>query len=533
MSDLFAHFAIEDRDGQRRFVHAPPDLWSLIATARRFGSATLVVEGDERFSYDEIFARADALAAAMGVTPGDRVAIAMRNRAEWIIAFLAIIRAGGVAVLLNSRGSPAEMMAAVQECGPALVLADRHRREVLQAGGYAGRLIATADFPASDAVARPPVVRQPEDPAVIMFTSGTSGRVKGAVLSHRNMVHALMGIQRSGLMILATMAERMGVAPEALIANAPPMGVLLVYPLFHISGIGSGFLSTLLAGGKIVIMRRWDVETAFQLVEAEKLTNIGTVPTMLWDILQHPALGNYDLTSIRSVGIGGQAVPRNLLDAARKALPHAVFGTGYGQTETSGVYAMIMGEEFDAHPGTSGRVSDLIEARVIGVDGAELTPGHVGELCARGPVVMQGYWNNPDDTAATLDADGWLKTGDIGMIDSNGYVTVVDRKKDMVISGGENIYCAEVERVISQLPEAHEFAAFGIPDERLGELLVAVVAGDNIDEQQVIDHVAEHLARYKAPGRVAVVPGPLPRNLMDKVDKVALRQLWPQLIGDE
>lgn len=533
MHDLFSAFELVERDGMRQFARAPADLRSLLDSARRHGPATLIVEGERRVTYAEVFARADALAGALGIEAGERVAIAMRNQAEWMIGFLAIVHAGGVAVLVNSRGAPGELAAAVADTDPALVLADEPRAALLRESGFDGRLILPADYPDPNGdPPAPPPAAGPDDPSVIMFTSGTTGRVKGAVLTNRNMVHALMGVQRAGLIILKATADRLGMEPGALIAQAPPVGVLLVYPLFHVSGLTAAFLSTMLGGGKVAVMRRWDADEALQLIAAERLTNLAAVPTMLWDLINRARLDDADLSSLRNVGVGGQALQRTLLDATSAAVPHAVLGTGYGMTETTGSVAMVLGEDFLAHPVSAGRVMDIVDMKVIDAAGAALGPGKVGEICARGPVVMQGYWNRPEDTAAVLSPDGWLRTGDVGTIDAEGYLTIVDRKKDMVISGGENIYCAEVERVLGQIPRVTEYAAFGIPDERLGELLVAAVVGDGIDEGEVIEHVAVHLARYKAPGRVAIVPGPLPRNHMEKVDKAALRAAWPELIGD-
>jgi acyl-CoA synthetase (AMP-forming)/AMP-acid ligase II len=330
-------------------------------------------------------------------------------------------------------------------------------------------------------------------------------------------------------MVLFNTAKKMGLPVEDLIKRLPQQANLLVYPLFHISGLGASFLSPFLAGSKIVILPRWDAQDAASAIAREKITMFSGVPTMLWDILQGASVNHADLSSLTNVGTGGQALPINLLDAMRELCPNAVMGTGYGMTETTGTVAMALGEDFLRKRESAGRLLPLLDIRIEGPDGSTLATGEAGEIVVRGAQVMQGYWKLPDDTASVLSPDGWLHTGDIGYVDEEGYIFIVDRKKDMVISGGENIYCAEVERVLSEMPEITECAAFGIPDDRMGELLVAAVRADGITPEQVQDHVANRLAGYKAPAHVVFVKNSLPRNQLDKVDKVALRAAWPEI----
>lgn len=541
-------FELGERDGIRQFVAAPADLNQLIDAARRHGDKTFIVEGDRRLTFEQVFQWRDRLVPLLGINPGDRVAICMRNRTEWIIAYLAAVKAGGVAALLNSRGSPAELVAMIDEVTPTLVLADSERATLISDGGYEGRLIdltspsidagegvhpsvagATATTPAQvDGENR---TTQPNDPVTILFTSGTTGRVKGAVLSHRNLTTGLLSMQLSGIQVLHHMAAKYGMEPEALMAAAPPQAVLLVYPLFHISGLGSAFLSPLFSGTKVVIMRRWDAQEAVRLIKDEGITMFTGVPTMLWDVLHKAKLSEADLSGLRNVASGGQALPVNLLEEIRVVCPQAAMGTGYGMTECSGAIAQAVGDDFTRQPASAGRVLPLVDVRIEAPDGSILPQGATGEIVVRGAQIMQGYWNRPEDTAAVLSADGWLKTGDVGYVDDEGYVFIVDRKKDMVISGGENIFCAEVERAMGQMPGITECAAFGIPDERLGELLVAVVVADGLTEDAICHDVGERLARYKAPGRIAFSAEPLPRNAVGKIDKIKLKALWPTLIG--
>lgn len=526
-------FEIGERDGIRYFSRAPDNLALLIESARRHGDATFIVEQDEtgrerRLSFAQTFDWRDRLASRLSIGRlsigrGDRVAICMRNRAEWMVAFLAVIRMGGVAVLLNSRGAPAELAAMIADADPALVLADAERAALIREGGCAVPVLDALQPDDLGAAGDLPEIggASADDPCAILFTSGTTGQVKGAVLSHRSLITGLLGTQLTSMMVLHNMARDHGVPVASIMAQVPPQATLLVYPLFHISGIGAGFLAPLLSGAKIVIMRRWDAAEAVRIIAREKITMLSSVPTMLWDMIRHARQGAVDLSSLRNIGSGGQALPLNLLDEVRALCPHATIGVGYGMTETSGAIAQAVGADFLRNRAAAGRVLPLIDLRI---DGAES-----GEILVRGAMVMSQYWNRPEENEKAFTADGWLRTGDVGRLDEDGYLFIVDRMKDMVISGGENIYCAEVERVLGEMPQIVECATFGIPDDRLGEQLVAIVVGHDLQEGAVIDWVAQRLARYKAPGRVAVLPDALPRNHLDKIDKIALRALWPHL----
>ena len=538
-------FELAERGGMLQFVQAAPDLALMIDAARRHGDKTFLVdfssEGTERrLSFEQVFAWRDQLVPMLHIRRGERVAICMRNRAEWIVAFMAVIKAGGIAALLNSRGSPAELVAMIDDVTPALVLADSRRAALIREGGYTGRMLdLTHPFDGQEVQRRAaepagdPGVADSSDPCAILFTSGTTGRVKGAVLTHRSLITGLMAMQLTGVMVLHNMARTHGVPVETILASLPQQATLLVYPLFHISGLGAAFLSPLLAGSKVVIMRRWDAQEAVRLIAAEHITMFSAVPTMLWDLLHRAKLGDADLSSLRNIASGGQALPVNLLDEIRSACPQAVMGTGYGMTEASGSLAQAVGQDFIRNRSSAGRVLPMARVRIVAPDGAVLPSGQSGEIQFKGAMAIQGYWNRPEETAAAFTPDGWMRTGDVGYLDAEGYIFIVDRVKDMVISGGENIYCAEVERVMGELPGVSECAAFGIPDERLGELLVAVVVGHGISETAVKDWVGERLARYKAPGRVVVASQPLPRNDVGKVNKVALRSAWAKLSGDE
>ena len=525
-------FEIGERDGMRQFLNAPSDINKLVEGSRRHGDKTFIVEGEHRTSFEEFFRLRDALVPALKIKRGDRVAICMRNRTEWMVAFLAVARAGGISALVNSRGSPEELCAAINDVTPALVLADSTRGNLLRKGGCGTRILQADEFPTSGEPLPELEFANPDDPCTILFTSGTTGRVKGAVLSHRNLITGLMSVQMVGAMVLHDTAAKYGIPVDQILANMPQQAALLISPLFHISGLGASFLSPLCAGSKLVMMRRWDAAAATQLIEREKITSFSGVPTMMWDMLKGAQETGADLGSLTNIASGGQALPVGLLDQIRTACPNAVMGTGYGMTETSGSVAMAVGEDFIRNRSSAGRVSTLVDVRIEDDAGNELPSGEAGEIVVRGPVVMKGYWENQAETDKVLSADGWLKTGDVGYVDDEGYIFIVDRKKDMVISGGENIYCAEVERIIGAMEDIAECATFGIPDERLGELLVAVVIQrGSYQSSDIIDEVSVRLAKYKAPGRVLFVTEPLPRNDVGKVNKNELRAKWPEMIG--
>lgn len=527
-------FEIAERDGRRVFMHAPATLAAMLEGPRRFGDRTALVEtgdgAERRLDYATLYARRDALIARLGIAPDTHVAICMRNRTEWVLAFLAVVAAGGVAVLVNSRGSPAEMAAMIAEGGAALTLTDDSHARLLARSDHAGPVVDLTTLDLDTPVSAPAIHDgTADDPVAIMFTSGTTGQVKGAVLTNRNMVTGLMTIQLSGMMVLHHAAARAGMEVAALLAAMPQSAALLVYPLFHVSGLSSALLTTLLSGGKVVMMRRWAADSALALIAQERISQFAAVPTMLWDVLHAPGLADADLSSLRNIGSGGQALPTELLQAVHAAAPHALIGTGYGMTEASGSVAQAVGEDFMRQPASAGRVLPLVDVRILDDAQQDLPPGRVGEIAVRGAMVMQGYHGRPEETRAVLSADGWLRTGDLGYVDGEGYIFIVDRRKDMVISGGENIYCAEVERVVETMPGVSECAGLSRPDPRLGERLLMVVTGrPDGGGEGVQAWVAERLARYKVPAEVIFRDAPLPRNAMHKIDKPALRRWLDQ-----
>ena len=523
------------------FRHLPTSLREIYDQARQdHGEKDFVVFEDTHLTYSRTCDRAAAIAHQLihryGVEKGDRVAIGMRNCPEWVIAFMAITSCGGICVSLNAWWSGEELEYGLKDCGAKLVFLDRQRYERL-----ADRLPAldirsigarwddalpegVVDFdqlwqPAAGQP-MPDVELTADDDVAILFTSGTTGFPKGAVSTHRGVLSALANWSFEAAVRIATGRLE---APEEDPEFQP--SILMPFPLFHVGGSHASLLSSFGVGRKIVMMYKWDPEQALDLIERERVTAFLGVPTMTWELLQSPSLAKRDLRSLRAVAGGGAPNPGGMVERLRERMPHQHWTFGWGMTETNSAGMANSDEGLIERPDSCGKPSPIIELKVIDRDGNELPPGERGELVVKSVTNMRCYWQQPEATAETI-RDGWLRTGDIAEIDEEGYVYIRDRKKDMVLRGGENIYCAEIERVVYQHPAVFEAAAFGVPDPRLGEELAVVVmprAGADLDPAAVRAHVARHLARFKVPRYVWLQDEQLPRNSTGKIQKRALR----------
>jgi long-chain acyl-CoA synthetase len=367
--------------------------------------------------------------------------------------------------------------------------------------------------------ALPAVALDPDMDATILYTSGTTGHPKGAVSSHRAVASALMAFACRSLVNAA-----MGVGGPKQ-ESAHPTSFVLVVPLFHVTGCVAVMLSCFLAGYKLVMMHKWDPARALELIERERITNFVGVPTQSWDLLECPDFAKYDTSSLASVGGGGAPAPPELVRRVDRSFAAARPGIGYGMTETNAYGPGNAGPDYLRKPTSCGRVVPPVEVRVTDEAGSVLGPDQVGELWFRGPNLIRGYWNKPEATAQTI-VDGWLRTGDIGRIDDEGFVYVQDRAKDMVLRAGENVYCAEVEAALYEHPDVYEAAVFGVPHERLGEEVAAAIvpkAGRSIDADGLRTFLAQHLAPFKIPTRIAFRGAQLPRNPAGKILKRDLR----------
>ncbi|HEY8544229.1 MAG TPA: class I adenylate-forming enzyme family protein, partial [Acidimicrobiales bacterium] len=526
---------------QKVFVNAPPTLQALFGLCRTRGDATFLVYEDERWSFDRFTAEVDALAATLvgryGVQKGDRVAIAMRNLPEWVVGFAAAVSIGAISVSLNGWWTAEELDFALGDSTPKVLLADPERAERAAAScARRGIELVVARPDSVPGVALPdnahrwgdvvepgaemPVVAvDPDDDATILYTSGTTGNPKGAVSTHRAVTQSLMAFA------CRTAVQRLRSPKDAANQAAQTPVFILIVPLFHVTGCVAVLLSCVLAGLKLVIMRKWDPGKALEHIQAEKVTNFVGVPTQAWDLLEHPDFDKYDTSSLVSVGGGGAPAPPELVRRVESNFSRGRPAIGYGLTETNAYGPQNTGDDYVTHPTSAGRGVPILEIAIRDPEGNDLPVGERGEICFKGPHLIRGYWNRPDATAETI-VDGWLHTGDLGRVDEDGFVYVEDRAKDMVLRGGENVYCAEVEAAIYEFPAVHEAAVFGVPHERLGEEVAAAVvpkAGATVDTDELTAFLKARLAAFKVPTRWLVSDQPLPRNAAGKFLKRELR----------
>jgi len=524
---------------QTIFVNAPPTLRQLFGLWPARGDDLFLVYEDERRTFAEVADEVAALGAALvgryGVQRGDRVAIAMRNLPEWIISFAAITSIGAVSVSLNGWWTEDELDFGLDDSGASVLIADVERTTRTRAA--AARLgVATVGvrLPAGDAVPEdvdrwedvvvlgaelPAVDVGPDDDATILYTSGTTGRPKGAVSTHRAIMQSLMSFG------CRAQVQRVRRPAEAAVAAETPPVFILVVPLFHVTGSVAVMLSCALGGMPLVIMYKWDPERALELIERERVTNFVGVPTQSWDLMECPRFAEFDTSSLVSVGGGGAPAPPALVARVDKGFRRGRPSIGYGMTETNAFGPQNSGEDYVTHPTSAGRSLPTLLVEVRDPEGRTLPTGEQGEIWFKGPMVIKGYWNRPDATAEAI-VDGWLRTGDVGRIDAEGFVYVEDRAKDLVLRAGENVSCAEVEAAVYEHPGVYEAAVFGVPHERLGEeVAVAVLpkAGVTLDVGELQAFVGQRIAAFKVPSKVIVVDRQLPRNAAGKILKRQLR----------
>jgi long-chain acyl-CoA synthetase len=528
----------------RVFEAAPPSLRALFETLRARGDDVLLVYEQERWTAGDLMARVDEIGAALvgryGVSPGDRVAIAMRNYPEWIAAFAAVTSVGGIAVCLNAWWTADEMAYGLEDSGARVLIADLERverAEKLLAEGVLRAIVVRADdavLPANaerledvltPGAALPEVEVPPEADATILYTSGTTGHPKGAVSTHRAMLNALLAF---GCRAAVNQAMRPPVEPHPW----PPCFILAV-PLFHVTGLVPVMLSCMLGGLKLVMMYRWNPERALELIERERVTNFVGVPTMSWDLLESPDFARRDTSSLLNVGGGGAPAPPQLVQRIDRSFSRGRPGIGYGMTETNGYGPQNSGDDYLARPRSTGRPLPVLEVMVADDQGREVERGQIGEIRFRGATLIRGYWGKPVATAETI-VDGWLRSGDLGRMDEEGFLYVEDRAKDMVLRGGENVYSAEVEAAIYEHPAVHEAAVFGLPHPRLGEEVAAMVMprrGASLDAESLDAHLRVRLAPFKVPSVVEFTEEQLPRNASGKILKRELRDRVAERMG--
>jgi long-chain acyl-CoA synthetase len=534
---------------QRVFTHAAPTVLDILSSGRGHGAADFVVFDGQRWTFGQFFADVDALAAVLqhdiGVKPGERVAIAMRNCPDWILTFAAAVHVGAVPVLINSWGSTEELEFTLRDSDPTVLAADlprtrlaadalRQRRTALLLSDVDGGIEHVDDDSLPhldvrairDAVAAgrgrdyATVRPEPEDMAMLLYTSGSTGHPKGVVYRHVSVGQALMNMMLSGFLPL----EFSG--PIELRGGATSEAGLVTVPLFHATGLFSGFLVPCAVGQKVVLLPKWHAETAMQTIQTEKITIIATVPAILKDLLSHPRFDDFDLSSISRVAAAGAATPAGLPELLRDRLGIENRSAGYGMTETASVCATMSGPVFDLKPMAAGIISPIIDLRVVDVRGDALPSSQDGEIHLRGVTITPGYWQRDDLTQEAFTPDGWLRTGDLGHVDDDGFLHITGRIKEIVIRGGENIAPIEIENVAYRHPSVKEVAVFGVPDDLMGEELAMVChpqQGSALTEDELRAHLRNALPTFKVPKYVALTDEPLPRNASEKIHRLALR----------
>ena len=525
---------------------APPALTHYFAYfSAQHGEATFLVDGEERLSYAQTYAAARKVAGALiegyAVRRGDRIGIAMRNAPSWVVLYMAILMAGGCATLLNGWWQGAELAAGIDDVEASIVFVDAPRAKRLEEAGYKGNArIVTLDIAQLIDQAMAPLLASgggadtplPEitgdDLATILFTSGSTGQSKGAFSTHRAVIQGTFNYIVQALVMLRLATEDGTIGPDR-----PPHASLLTVPLFHVTGEVPIMLVSFAIGRKIVMMPKWNAVTAMELIQREKITNFTGVPLMSFELLTHPDRHKYDLSSLQGLAGGGAPRPVDHVRRLVEEFPTAPPALGYGLTETNAIGAGIFSTNYLEKPNSTGAPSKpLVDLAILDDAGKSVPQGERGEVSIRSVALFSGYWNRPDATADCMTSDGYFRTGDIGYLDADNYLFIVDRKKDIIIRGGENISCQEVEAEIYKHPAVAEACVFGLPDERLGEVVGAVVfchPGQSVTSDALSDFLKSQLAAFKLPQQIWIADDPLPRLGTEKIDKVALRKAYREI----
>lgn len=533
-----------DAEGRAIVTNLPANLPLLFDAFCALHAETLaLVAGDERLTFAELNIHATrlarSLAGGLGIKKGDRVAIAMRNCPAWIVSYMAVLKAGGIATLINGWWQADELKQALELSEPRLVLADESRFKRIQATGLdVAMSLVPVEKPLDQALG--PLLEQggedstlpeiqPGDDATILFTSGSTGTAKGALSTHRAVTTGVYAYAL-GLITLLGILESEGRAP------ANPPRTLINVPLFHVTGEVPVLLNSFVIGRSMVLMSKWDAGEALKLIEKEHITYFVGVPTMSLELMQHPDRGKYDLSSLTDIAAGGAARPTSHVHRLQESFGTAQPALGYGLTETNAVGCSNFWSNYADKPASTGRPQrPFVEVAILDSDGNHLPAGDRGEIAIRSAANIKSYWRDPAASGAAFTQDGYIRTGDVGYLDEDDYLFIVDRLKDIIIRGGENISGQEVEAALYAHGAVSEASVFGVPDERLGEVPVAVVysESDNVPtEEALLAFLGDHLAAYKLPAHIWIRDKPLPKLGTGKIDRRALRELYRNSLGD-
>ena len=529
---------------QRVFTNQPSNLRDVLMMILGHGDKEFIVYEGERFTFKDVIEKASQFAQVLvddlGVKKGDCVALAMRNYPEWPIAYMGILAAGGRAVLLNAWWKTEELKWAMENCGAKVLVADAQR-----AGHLSDHLdelelsvvIARDTFAAhprmqdfgtlirsKEALVWPAVEILPDDDAMMLYTSGSTGFPKGAVSSHRAVIAMLFN-----WVVIALAMKMTGRAnPDP---DFQPV-MLVAVPFFHVTGLLPVLMVSAVIGRKIVIMHKWDAESAFQSIEKEGVTSFTGVPTMSYELASSPLIDKYDVSSLTDIGGGGAARPPEHVKLIRETFKESSPGIGYGLTETNSLASVLSGPEYVERPNSVGRaVHPIVDIKIMMADGVEEPTYSRGEVCIKSVVNFKGYWNNEEATKEAFYSDGWFRSGDVGYLDDEGYLFIVDRMKEIIIRGGENISSQEVEGVLHAHPSVDDVMVFSLPDDHLGEIVGTVIVSndDELTENAIVDYAKGHLANFKLPEKIWLTKEALPLIASGKIDRNGLKQKYQKL----
>ena len=515
------------------FVHAPRSLRQIYEEAA--SDRPFLSYQDEHWTFAQAWAEAGRIGQILvddcGVKPGDRVAIAMRNYPQWTLGLMAATSVGAVAVAMNAHWKSEEMAYALSDSGARVLLADQERLDRLDGGVVPAGLrvygVRAARRPAgvpdlAEAVAArasaemPALDIAPDELACLLYTSGSTGHPKGVPSTHRMVISALLSWELD-----RQIGERTSGLPVAPPPEAP--GTLLAVPLFHVTGLHASLLSSFRLQRRMVCMYRWDPQEAARLIDHYRLSSVVAPAAMTGDLVRVARSGAHDLGSLLAVGGGGAPRAPAQVHAIAESFRQAAPSIGWGMTEPTAIGTTTVGADYLQRPESSGRCSCVLQIRVVDESGRELPSGGRGELQIRGTSVFRGYWRRPDADAESF-VDGWFRTGDLAWIDADGFVYIVDRIKDLIIRGGENIGCGAVEAALLRHPDVREVSVYAVPDERLGEEVGATVhAASDLDPDDLRSFVSRHLAAFEVPRYLLMTRDPLPRTASGKLLKRELR----------
>ena len=532
LRDVNPLLELEDRNingsSFKVFKNAPKTMRDLFVVIEFLhGDFPFVVENSDELSFAEVISKAKNIASYLekqGIKPGDKIGICMQNCTEWVVIYVALAAFGVTVVPFNSWWKTEELSYGIEHSEVKLIFADTKRFQLIQHLNIQCVVTGNSEtqdtydlVSAGDAVNWPEANASEEDVSVLLYTSGSTGLPKGVMLTHLAVINSLFSFY--------TIGELRKIVHNEVLLDVENASVLINVPLFHVTGLVTQFLLSMLAKRKLIIMHKWEAKYALELIKEHKVTNLSGVPTQSWDLLNHPDIDDYDLSSLIDIGAGGAARPEEQVFNLHEKF-HIPMTFAWGMTETSALGTILRGEDYLKRPNSAGLVvPDITEIGIMGDEDNFLSTGQIGEIVFKSPSNTIGYLKNEEETNKTI-VDGWLRTGDLGYVDGDGYLFILDRKKALIIRGGENISCLEVENALDKHPDIIESCVSGISDDKFGEIVGAYIYTKSpINNQDLNNFLSDKLANYKIPEIIIYTNDPLPRIASEKIDRVSIKKL--------